>query len=41
LKFLIEIQSEIRWLLLKQSAKTFFKFCLYLIAALILSNNLF
>jgi hypothetical protein len=41
LKFLIEIQSEIRWLLLKQSAKTFFKFCLCLIATLILSNTLF
>jgi hypothetical protein len=31
LKFLLEIKSEIRWLLIKQSSKTLFKFCFYLL----------
>jgi hypothetical protein len=41
LKLLIEVGNEVRWILLKESAKTFFKFCLYLIAALIFLNTLF
>ena len=40
LAFLIEIQSEVRWLLLKQSAKTFFKFCLFLIGTLAVLKNI-
>ena len=40
LKFLLEIQSEIRWLLLKQSAKTFFKFCLFPIGTLVVLKNI-
>jgi hypothetical protein len=41
LKLLIEVENEVRWILLKESAKTFFKFCLYLVAALIFLNTLF
>lgn len=40
LKFLIEIQSEVRWLLLKQSAMTFFKFCLFAIGTLAVLKNI-
>ena len=41
LKLLIEVENEVRWMLLKESAKAFFKFCLYLLAALFFLNTLF
>jgi hypothetical protein len=34
LKFLFEIKREVRWLLIKQSCKTLFKFCFFMLGVI-------